>query len=340
MDNVKKHAVYSLTFNQRSTKYEGLIYKLIKIGLPAYVVVWINEFLANRKFKIKLNSHISNTYSITCGVPQGAVLSPLLFSIFINDVPLYLNRKSKHSLLFADDLMFMQIFRKINSQVENQLNKQMLSLESWLNNWRLKMAPEKCVYSIFSNNKKAGEKGKKGFNNEKLNLMLYNQAIQLDNDITFLGLRFDKYLTFKNQINYLKKQGYNRLNIIKVLSHKQWKIDQNTLTQIYKTLVRSLFDYSLFIFPLLSNKNKRSLQNIQDCALRIIYKKRYDCEMLPLHNLAEIETLDARSKKLISNYFTSASANSNPIVEDLLEEFEKFQENFKNENIITLLDFI
>ena len=144
-------------------------------------------------------------------------------------MPLNNKHPNKHSLLFADDLMYMQTFKKLNLQVENQLNKQLQALESWLNNWMLKMAPNKCVYSIFSNNRKAGEKGKKGFNNEKLNLNLYSQTIKLDNDITFLRVRFDKYLTFKNQINYLKKQGYKRLNIIKVLSHKQWKIDQSTL---------------------------------------------------------------------------------------------------------------
>ena len=202
------------------------------------------------------------------------------------------------------------------------------------------MEPNKCVYSIFSNNRKAGEKGKKGFNNEKLNLNLYSQTIKLDNDITFLGLRFDKYLTFKNQINYLKKQGYKRLNIIKVLSHKQWKIYQSTLIQIYKTMVRSLFDYSLFIYPLLSRKHKRSLQSIQDCALRIIYKKKYDYDTTSLHSLADLDSFDSRSKKLISNYFSSVSANLNPLIDDLLIDFEKFQLNYKNENILTLLDFI
>jgi len=161
-----------------------------------------------------------------------------------------------------------------------------------------------------------------------------------DNNVTFLGLRFDKYLTFKNQIKYLKKQGYVRLNIIKVLSHKKWKIDHSTLLQIYKTMVRSLFDYSLFIYPLLSNKNKRSLQNIQDFALRTIYKKRYDYDMENLHTISELETLITRSMKLLSNYFKSAENNTNPIVEDLFVEFEKFQKNFKNENILTLLDFI
>jgi len=72
----------------------------------------------------------------------------------------------------------MQTFRKINIHVEQQLNKQLLSLESWLNNWKLKMAPGKCIYSIFSNNRKAGDKGKKGYNNEFINLKLYQHARQ------------------------------------------------------------------------------------------------------------------------------------------------------------------
>ena len=62
--------------------------------------------------------------------------------------------------------------------------------------------------------------------------------------------------------------------------------------------------------------------------------------MVSLHLTAELDTLEIRSKKLLSNYFISADENSNPLVEDLLVEFEKFQKNFKNENILTLLDFI
>ena len=185
-----------------------------------------------------------------------------------------------------------------------------MSLESWLNNWRLRMAPEKCVYSIFFNNRKAGDKGKRGFNNEFINLKLYKHTIKQDNNVTFPALRFDKYLTFKF---YLTNNG------------------KSTKTHCYyKTMVRSLFDYSLFIYPLLSNKNKRSLRNIHDCALRIIYKKRYDFDMESLHTTSELETLDTRSKRLLSNYFKSAENNTNPICEDLLVEFEKFQKNFKN----------
>ena len=84
-------------------------------------------------------------------------------SIYINDIPLHNRSRTRHSLLFADDLENMHIFAKINQTVINQINKQLANLETWLNNSRLIMAPEKFIQAIFSNNFKAGDDGKKGF---------------------------------------------------------------------------------------------------------------------------------------------------------------------------------
>ena len=192
------------------------------------------------------------------------------------------------------------------------------------------MAPEKCAYSIFSNNRKAGEKGTKGHNKEKLTLKIYEKNINLKNDMTFLGIRFDKFLTFSNQISYLKTSCNQRLNVLKTLSHKSWNLDVKTLLQLYKSLVRSLLDYSLFIFPLITNKNQRKLQYIQDNALRTIFKKKYDFDSNTLHLWANIDDLNTRSKNLLKNYFDLAKKNQNPIIKDLLNDFEKFEHNFKN----------
>ena len=320
--------------------HNGLIFKLIKLKFPLYLVQWIKNFLTNRTFTVKIGNVETEKYNITCSTPQGTVLSPLLFSIFINDIPIFKSNINKHSLLFADDLMYMYTFSKINQAVEVQLNKQTVKLEKWLNDWRLKMAPHKCMYSIFSQNKKAGEKGKKGFNNENLNIKIYGENITLDNNATFLGLRFDKFLNFKNQIAHIKSSCNNRLNIMKVLAHKSWNINTKTQIQLYKTLVRSIFDYSSFIFPTLTGKSKRKLQFIQDSALRIIYKKNFEFDTTVLHEMAEIETLEERATKLLTTYFDKANINNNQLIENLIEGYDHYNNNYKNENVTTILDFI
>ena len=142
----------------------------------------------------------------------------------------------------------------------------------------------------------------------------------------------------KNQVKYVKEKCNERLNIIKVLSHSSWKIDKNTLLQLYKSLVRSLIEYSLFMYPLLSITNKKTLQAIQNNALRIIFKKSIDTKVAELHSIGLIETLEERSHNLKVKYLNTAEINNNPLIKDLREDFELFKLSNHNKNIKTLLD--
>ena len=99
-----------------------------------------------------------------------------------------------------------------------------------MNNWRLRLAPDKCSYIIFSLYRKAGENGKMGIKRETLDLILCGKHIKIYNSPTFLGMRFDKCL----------EKCHERLNLIKVLSHQSWKINQETLIQIYKSLMANI----------------------------------------------------------------------------------------------------
>jgi hypothetical protein len=92
------------------------------------------------------------------------------------------------------------------------------------------MAPLKCNYTIFTSDKSF---------DANIDIKLFNTKIAMNEEITFLGIRFDRHLSFKNQINYLKESCSKRMNVLKVLSNKSWGLSVKTLMEVYNSLIRS-----------------------------------------------------------------------------------------------------
>ena len=100
--------------------HEGLLYKLVKLKVPHYLVRIVEAFLREQTFVAKVNGMFSSVKMIRAGVPQGGVLSPTLFSIYINDCPKRKVKNKRYTLLFADDLMCFEIFK--NKTLERRIN--------------------------------------------------------------------------------------------------------------------------------------------------------------------------------------------------------------------------
>jgi hypothetical protein len=96
-------------------------------------------------------------------------------------------------------------------------------------------------------------------------------------------------LGFANSIDEIKAKCHNRLNIIKILAHRSWKLKEETLKNIYYSLIRSIIDYAATIFDIISESRKKDLRSIQYHALRIAYRKPFKfshTELLEFVNLA------------------------------------------------------
>lgn len=124
----KKSVQFSSTL-QLHFWHNGIIYKLIEIKLPLYLVKWFIEFLSGRKFKVVVNNYQTTEFEIGTGTPQGAVLSATLFSLYINDIPTNSKKNKMYSLLFADDLAFYYIYNKNPKAASLNINKHLNNIQ-------------------------------------------------------------------------------------------------------------------------------------------------------------------------------------------------------------------
>jgi hypothetical protein len=116
-----------------------LLRKLEAYGIRGFILRWITDFLSNRTFRVKIGSRLSASSTVTLGVPQGSVLGPLLFLIYVNDLPEVI---SGNTLLFADDM------KSWNSD-PNTLQMDIDSAKQWSLDWHLPLNDQKCVHLSF-----------------------------------------------------------------------------------------------------------------------------------------------------------------------------------------------
>ena len=314
----RKKKVCSLFFDISQafdkTWHNGILYKMSQLKVPLYIFEWVREFLNNRKFFVKVNDYSSAQGDIQSVVPQGAVISPLLFTIFINDIPKLNSKNNSYSLLFADDLVSFFIFKKYG-KIVTLINYYLKKIEAWLVKWKMKMAPEKCSHTIFSENP-----GK----NQSLTLKLFGKNIPYEKKPLFLGITFDENLCFNSHVEFIRSRCVDRINILKILAQKSWKLNYNTLVNIYKTLIGSIIDYSFFIPVLVSKTNLSRLQVLQNISIKYSYNFPQDTPSDLLVNFLDdikLDSIEARLNKLFLKYLKNSVIFKNTLIIELIKDY-------------------
>ena len=275
----------------------GLIYKMLTLGIPVYLVRFVKYFLEKRKFRVIIKLIKSIILDIFCGVPQGSVLGPLLFLVFIGDIPLSNSVNVSFSALFADDLGALFFFKKPGNKLKTRIRNYIQSLVDWLFKWRLKMNATKCCYTIFSNSGRGGI---------TFDIKLNNEYIPYNSNPIFLGITFDERLCFTTHFANLRVRALRRLNIIKIFSHKSWHLNKKTLITVYRALIGSIFDYSFFTISNCSETALESIQRVQNRAIRCIYRLPWDSPTDRLFDISGVLFLKQRFTQLGSRYLLKA----------------------------------
>ena len=251
--------------------HQRLLVKLKSYGITGQLYKWVEDFLVGRSQKVKVGNTISNRSEVTSGIPQGSILGPILFTIFINDLPEGLKNICK---IFADDTKVYGSSKESKS-IQEDIDK----LQEWSLKWNLYFNVEKCkVMHIGKNNPETKYTMKKGENSSDI------ATCEEEKD---LGVTFDRNLNFNKHIELAIGKANKMLGLIKrTFSY----LTKDIFLKLYKSLVRPHLEYGNIIWNRLLKKHSISIEKVQRRATKILkqckhltYQERL--EYLDLHSL-------------------------------------------------------
>jgi ribonuclease HI len=219
---------------------------------------WLNNFLTNRSLSVKVENAISNSRTLHKGVPQGSVLSPLLFNIMMADIP-QPGPRDKLSL-FADDIV---IYTTTPSKPEAQpiLQRYLNRIEHWANTWKFKFSVAKCAIISFTRKRLI-----------EIDPVIYlnGTRITLVNQYKYLGVILDSKLNWDAHSNHILHIINRKANLLKLLMSGKSTLNTGLLIRIYKALIRSKIDYGSIVLSSMNKSKLLKLEKSQNTILRNI----------------------------------------------------------------------
>jgi hypothetical protein len=243
-----------------SKAFDCLNHELLSAKLEAYGVsqeacLFLNSYLSNRKQRVKIQNHYSTWKELKVGVPQGSILGPLLFNIFINDIFLTIN---PHVNLYnyADDntLVFSHPNLEIMKATLESASKQAIK---WFNMNDMKANPDK-FQALYLNKR----------HKEQINFNIENYVIPPEESVKLLGVEFDRDLTFDNHINNICSKASKQINALRRISNLLTKDSKLT---IYNSFINSTLNYCPIVYSTFSKTSFKQLEKIQKRALRLVH---------------------------------------------------------------------
>ena len=316
-DNIDNDKYTVGIFLDLTKAFDTVDHSILLQKLPYYGIIGkahslLESYLSNRKMYTTINSTTSQLKPIRFGVPQGSVLGPLLFSIYINDFMFCIPKK--HSRLFADDTGIFDsdkcIYKAIR-QCQSLLDK----LSDWFKSNKLTVNVPKCACMIFHGKRK-------NVPSDIPILKLNGETIPRVFDFKYIGLNLDPTLSWSKQIVQICTKLNSFFGIFRYLRDK---IPTHLKRQLYLTTASPMINYGIEIFGSAAKKYMGKLQSKQNQLLKVLYNKDWfyntnllhsQCKILKVADLHQLRILTFVRKcinketiPLFHNYFNFLQEN-------------------------------
>ena len=253
--------------------HDILCKKLKLYGVQQRELSWFRSYLSNRKQFCRVNGVDSNVAEIEVGVPQGSCLGPLLFLIYINDLPQAVQDSSV--TMYADDTSLCHQSHDL-TQLNEAINSDLKKLETWLNGNKLSLNVAKTHSMLISTKQKSSSLRSR---NEALELKIREIELEVVQKTKYLGVQIDCYLDCKEQIKAVSTKVCRAIGFLR---HAKSFLPMASLKTLYTGIVEPHFRYCCSVWGCAGSTDINQLQKLQNLAARIITNSSFDTPSRPL----------------------------------------------------------
>lgn len=294
--------------------HNGLLLKLIRIGLPYWMIKFIQSYITNRRFRVNIDGHWSKYYKVAAGVPQGSVLGPIFFLIYVHDLP---TSPCTKICKFADDTAIYSSSLSPPNAIQN-VQDHLFLLESYYTTWRIKINASKSESMLITR--------KRRFDSPPPLLSIYGTTIELKNHVKYLGVTLESNLKFNKHCQLALQKGRTALSKLWSLLGPKSPLHYKNKVLIFILCIRTNCTYNIYAWDDVSQTMFRKLQVFQNMCLRLALGLRPDpvthrqVTNVEVHRMAAVPWLSEFAKKLRKNFIKNASMSDNRLISSLADD--------------------
>ena len=219
---------------------------------------WFHSYLSNRKQQVCVNGQLSSSATISLGVPQGSILGPLAFIIYINDLPSVIRHSCIH--LYADDTV---VFIGSNNPIDlrKKLEEDLASVHAWFNQNQLTVNVAKTKFMLYGTSTL-----RNCFSDIQLNIG--GQKVERVKNFKYLGVIFDENLSWDDHVQYIHAKASSRLYLFRRIRH-HLSVKQSQV--VFTALVQTILDYARILSGLIALQNLKSLYKPSKTMACVLY---------------------------------------------------------------------